>query len=426
MSVCLIAMGILFFGNVYCIQAVENKEAEKDIMVIKSGSMWILCERTDELSEQVLSEMQPEIEKAWGTLASNDYLDLLERQQETEEILCAKLVKRHSLESYLTNLKKVCVIHGADGEVQELYIIQHITDSDLSSPMYSGIMYNPANDQSRILFQADVQWGIKVSMDEFYDVQIVDVDGNGKEDIILLLGEHLLTGESYMPQIYCLIGLQEEGGFQFITNHDEEWLERTIEILYDDSNENRKISNILSDLKQHWGNGDVQEDAAGKEMEDYIWLKEKMIEKKLDERSAYFERELLLWEYFYTDSNNGLQSIKIYKEHGDRGKARGQIVAYIFDYSTEEAEKQAVPEVYTEITGTANEYSTDAFQDVELVEIEYEDRNGDGEKDIYMIVEFTLNLEKEVKERYCITFLYEPDEENHMKIFNRVEYEKES
>lgn len=66
--------------------------------------------------------------------------------------------------------------------------------------------------------------------------------------------------------------------------------------------------------------------------------------KKIKNRSLYFEQELI-WENFFINGKTHIQSIKIYKEVGERGcSASKRIGIYILDYLTEEVEMQIIPE----------------------------------------------------------------------------------
>ena len=48
-------------------------------------------------------------------------------------------------------------------------------------------MINYDENTSEMLFEVEKDYGLASLGNEFYDMQITDLDGNGEEDIILLL-----------------------------------------------------------------------------------------------------------------------------------------------------------------------------------------------------------------------------------------------
>ena len=64
------------------------------------------------------------------------------------------------------------------------------------------------------------------------------------------------------------------------------------------------------------------------------------------------------------------------------------------DYWTEEIEKQKMPDVYAKLQ---KEYlESGGLKDVKLLELDYEDQDGDGIKDIRMLVECQMKPDGEI------------------------------
>lgn len=284
---------------------------------------------------------------------------------------------------------------------------------------YKGILINYDKNTSEMLFEVEKDYGLASLGNEFYDMQITDLDGNGEKDIILLLGEHRHQGaEYYVPDIYGLIGLQNNGSFQFVNCHKEKWLEEILYSLYKEEHDNRKIQNIMDDLEIYFKNtnSDKVKDTE-KTLEDYIHKKEENITKKLDQRSLAMSREVL-WEYLYVNEDNQIRKIMVCAEDGEPGFAPvGQISVYVYDYQTEEAEKQIVPDIYEDI---CDEYGFST--EIELENLIYEDQNGDGKKDIAITVVATNGEKGKDKKQseYKIVYYGGSCQQNDMKIFTKV------
>lgn len=94
-----------------------------------------------------------------------------------------------------------------------------------------------------------------------------------------------------------------------------------------------------------------------------------------------------------------------------------QISVYVYDYQTEEAEKQIVPDIYEDI---CDEYGFST--EIELEDLIYEDQNGDGEKDITITIVVTNGEQGKDKKqsRYKIVYYSGRYQENNMKIFTKV------
>ncbi len=353
------------------------------------------------------------------------------RENVVDESILTYFVETHHLTDEWATLRDSKPITMSDGNVQELYLIWH--EIDLQNMKYnltySGILVDGTDNSSQILFQIDK---LCDEMDlssqtfyEFYDMQICDVDGNGEDDIILILGTHGTTGwESYLPNLFCMIGLQEDGDFNYITSWNETWLEAVMDVLYDEDRVNWKVSNIYEDLKNYFGNESRTGGIRKQDDVNVIQYKDERILEKIDNRSAFFDRELL-WGKLITDDND-LQSIKVYKEFGERGCSSSvRISVYLYDYALEDAELQAVPDVYAELSYAqmSGQYVDEMiyFKDVELKEITYEDVNGDGLKDIRMTIDCMLETDekKEICETYEIVYLQE-ENGNRMKKFQSV------
>ena len=182
-----------------------------------------------------------------------DYHDLLT----TEEVTFAEIVDVYELEKSAPKCMATDAILMSDGSSQELYVIWHERDDgDVVKYTYSGILVNYSDNSSRLLFQADKLYDSAFeSFYEFFDLKICDVDGNGEEDFILFLGTHVSTGrEYYLPNLFCMIGLQNDGSFQFVTNRNDKWLEEITSTLYNQTEDGWQIEKILEHMKAHYGN----------------------------------------------------------------------------------------------------------------------------------------------------------------------------
>lgn len=337
-----------------------------------------------------------EVSEKWDTLAYGKYIRLIQQEEEDQKWIASRIWEENGMENGdADELKAVCPIRVGESE-GEIYLFHYFADdvNVTDAGNYCAIWINRQTNGSEILFHTEGSHAY-TSLYEFYDMQVSDVDENGEEDVILLLGAHRSAGaEYYLPDLYCMIARQKNGKFQCISNEEEEWLEEALHPLYIQQNESRKINNIMGKITAHYGNGKieatVEEEAA---LEEFIAINDEKILKKLDERSLFFERELL-WETYDIDQNNHIQGIKVYKEKGENGMPQTQVAVYLFDYMTEEVEKREVPEVYQEITDQG-----ESIEDVELEGIEVKEI--DGIKNICMQVEIVLGTER-LPYEFCI------------------------
>lgn len=357
--------------------------------------------------------------KEWETQMAKDYFQLVEWQNMVKQSIFMQLEERYKCEGeHSFQLVNTYILQNAKGENCEVYLLMYKDSSALRGGyFYKGILINYDKNTSEMLFEVEKDYGLASLGNEFYDMQITDLDGNGEKDIILLLGEHRHQGaEYYVPDIYGLIGLQNNGSFQFVNCHEEKWLEEILYSLYKEEHDNRKIQNIMDDLEIYFKNtnSDKVKDTE-KTLEDYIHKKEENITKKLDQRSLAMSREVL-WEYLYVNEDNRIRKIMVCAEEGEPGFApAGQISVYVYDYQTEEAEKQIVPDIYEDI---CDEYGFST--EIELENLIYEDQNGDGKKDIAITVVAT-NGEKDKKQsEYKIVYYGGSCQQNDMKIFTKV------
>ena len=151
---------------------------------------------------------------------------------------------------------------------------------------------------------------------QIYDLKIRDIDGNGEADI-LFLAQRLTTvtfGDN--PGIYFMVELQENGEFRFLSSRIGTDLGNIVSKLHDRQRANRRLDNILCELKE-----------------------------------------------------------------------------------------------YAECGG---------LKDVKLLELDYEDQDGDGTKDIRMLVECQMKPDGEIKKKYEVIFYQEASPENPMKRFVRT------
>lgn len=359
--------------------------------------------------------------KEWETQMAKDYFQLVEWQNMVKQSIFMQLEERYKCEGeHSFQLVNTYILQNAKGENCEVYLLMYKDSSALRGGyFYKGILINYDKNTSEMLFEVEKDYGLASLGNEFYDMQITDLDGNGEKDIILLLGEHRHQGaEYYVPDIYGLIGLQNNGSFQFVNCHKEKWLEEILYSLYKEEHDNRKIQNIMDDLEIYFKNtnSDKVKDTE-KTLEDYIHKKEENITKKLDQRSLAMSREVL-WEYLYVNEDNQIRKIMVCAEDGEPGFAPvGQISVYVYDYQTEEAEKQIVPDIYEDI---CDEYGFST--EIELENLIYEDQNGDGKKDIAITVVATNGEKGKDKKQseYKIVYYGGSCQQNDMKIFTKV------
>lgn len=359
--------------------------------------------------------------KEWETQMAKDYFQLVEWQNMVKQSIFMQLAERYKCEGeHSFQLVNTYILQNAKGENCEVYLLMYKDSSALRGGyFYKGILINYDKNTSEMLFEVEKDYGLASLGNEFYDMQITDLDGNGEKDIILLLGEHRHQGaEYYVPDIYGLIGLQNNGSFQFVNCHKEKWLEEILYSLYKEEHDNRKIQNIMDDLEIYFKNtnSDKVKDTE-KTLEDYIHKKEENITKKLDQRSLAMSREVL-WEYLYVNEDNRIRKIMVCAEDGEPGFAPvGQISVYVYDYQTEEAEKQIVPDIYEDI---CDEYGFST--EIELENLIYEDQNGDGKKDIAITVVATNGEKGKDKKQseYKIVYYGGSCQQNDMKIFTKV------
>ena len=359
--------------------------------------------------------------KEWETQMAKDYFQLVEWQNMVKQSIFMQLEERYKCEGeHSFQLVNTYILQNAKGENCEVYLLMYKDSSALRGGyFYKGILINYDKNTSEMLFEVEKDYGLASLGNEFYDMQITDLDGNGEKDIILLFGEHRHQGaEYYVPDIYGLIGLQNNGSFQFVNCHKEKWLEEILYSLYKEEHDNRKIQNIMDDLEIYFKNtnSDKVKDTE-KTLEDYIHKKEENITKKLDQRSLAMSREVL-WEYLYVNEDNQIRKIMVCAEDGEPGFAPvGQISVYVYDYQTEEAEKQIVPDIYEDI---CDEYGFST--EIELENLIYEDQNGDGKKDIAITVVATNGEKGKDKKQseYKIVYYGGSCQQNDMKIFTKV------
>ncbi len=359
--------------------------------------------------------------KEWETQMAKDYFQLVEWQNMVKQSIFMQLAERYKCEGeHSFQLVNTYILQNAKGENCEVYLLMYKDSSALRGGyFYKGILINYDKNTSEMLFEVEKDYGLASLGNEFYDMQITDLDGNGEKDIILLLGEHRHQGaEYYVPDIYGLIGLQNNGSFQFVNCHKEKWLEEILYSLYKEEHDNRKIQNIMDDLEIYFKNtnSDKVKDTE-KTLEDYIHKKEENITKKLDQRSLAMSREVL-WEYLYVNEDNQIRKIMVCAEDGEPGFAPvGHISVYVYDYQTEEAEKQIVPDIYEDI---CDEYGFST--EIELENLIYEDQNGDGKKDIAITVVATNGEKGKDKKQseYKIVYYGGSCQQNDMKIFTKV------
>lgn len=389
------------------------------IVFLAAGLMTQVTESADAQykdSEQQYSE-------EWETQMANDYFQLVEWQDMVKQSIFADLAEKYKDEGeHSFQLMDTCLVQNANGEKCELYLIQY-SDRLAEEPTWGyfcrGILMNYDQNSSEVLFEVEKDYKLASFGGEYYDIQTCDLDGNGEEDIILLLGEHRFQGAKYyIPDIYCLIGFQDKGKYSFITCHEQKWLGDILTPLYEDEHDNRKIQNIAAVLKAHFKNSKLDELGDNERtFEDYIRKKEENIISKLDRRSLFYDRKII-WEQLYINEDQKIRKIMVCVESGYAGVSIAkQIAVYIVDYQTEEVEKQIVPPIYEQI---CNEYGL--FTEIEVEELAYKDENGDGKEDIAITVVFTNGEQGKNKQesKYKILYFMSNDNENELKLFNNA------
>lgn len=363
-------------------------------VILSAINIFLFSDVINKKKEMTELEKQ-ELSKQWEALAYGKYIRLAQKEEADRNLIAPRLWEESGIEGVKeAELKDVCPlqIDGTDGE---MYLFHYFTDNTdgISCGNYCVIWSDWQTNRSETLFGTEGSHTL-TSLYEFYDVRVCDVDGNGEEDIILLLGAHRSAGAGYyLPDLYCMVAFQSNGKFQCISQETEEWLEEVLYPLYSGQNENRKIANIIGKIMAHYGKEGIETAVEeGATLEDFIGINDEKLLNKLDERSLFFERELL-WETYELDENNHIKGIKVYKEKGENGMPRTQVAVYLFDYMAEEVEKLEVPEVYQEITDQG-----ESIRDVELEEVEIKEI--DGVRNICMKVEIVLETKRLPYELY--------------------------
>lgn len=376
---------ILSAVNIFLLSDTINKKKEMTELKMQVQDLEGEQQEKGKTDVDVAELEKQEVSKQWEALAYGKYIRLAQKEEADRSLIASRLWEESGIEGVKeAKLKAVCPmqIAGADGE---MYLFHYLTDNanGISSGNYCVIWIDWQTNRSETLFGTEGSHTL-TSLHEFYDVQVCDADGNGEDDIILLLGAHRSTGAGYyLPDLYCMVALQNNGKFQCVSQETEEWLEEVLYPLYSEQNESRKIANIIGEITAHYGKEGIETAVEeGATLEDFIGINDEKLLNKLDERSLFFERELL-WETYELDENNHIQGIKVYKEKGENGMPRTQAAVYLFDYTAEEVEKLEVPKVYQEITDQG-----ESIKDVELEEVVVKEI--DGVRNICMKVEIVL------------------------------------
>lgn len=382
-----------------------------------------LMTQVTESADAQYKESEQQYSEEWETQMANDYFQLVEWQDMVKQSIFADLAEKYKGEGeHSFQLMDTCLVQNANGENCELYLIQY-SDRLAEEPTWGyfcrGILMNYDQNSSEVLFEVEKDYKLASFGGEYYDIQTCDLDGNGEEDMILLLGEHRFQGaEYYIPDIYCLIGFQDKGKYSFITCHEQKWLGDILTPLYEDEHDNRKIQNIAAVLKAHFKNSKLDELGDNERtFEDYICKKEENIISKLDRRSLFYDRKVI-WEQLYINEDQKIRKIMVCVESGYSSMAIAkQVAVYVLDYQTEEVEKQIVPPIYEQI---CNKYGL--ATDMEVEELTYKDENADGREDIAITVVFTNGEQgkNKQKSKYKILYLTSNDNENKLKIFNKA------
>lgn len=286
------------------------------------------------LADAQYKESEQQYSQEWETQMANDYFQLVEWQDMVRQSIFASLTEQYKGEGeHSFQLMDTCLIQNANGENCELYLIQY-SDRLAEEPTWGyfcrGILMNYDQNSSEVLFEVEKDYKLASFGGEYYDIQTSDLDGNGEEDLILLLGEHRFQGaEYYIPDIYCLIGLQDKGKYTFITCHEENWLGDILAPLYEDEHDNRKIQQIVAALKAHFNNSKLDElGDHERTFEDYIRKKEENIISKLDRRSLSYDRKKI-WEQFYINEDQKIRKIMVCVESGYPGVAIAKQIAVL-------------------------------------------------------------------------------------------------
>lgn len=314
-----------------------------------------LMTQVTESADAQYKESEQQYSEEWETQMANDYFQLVEWQDMVKQSIFADLAEKYKGEGeHSFQLMDTCLVQNANGENCELYLIQY-SDRLAEEPTWGyfcrGILMNYDQNSSEVLFEVEKDYKLASFGGEYYDIQTCDLDGNGEEDMILLLGEHRFQGaEYYIPDIYCLIGFQDKGKYSFITCHEQKWLCDILTPLYEDEHDNRKIQNIAAVLKAHFKNSKLDELGDNERtFEDYICKKEENIISKLDRRSLFYDRKVI-WEQLYINEDQKIRKIMVCVESGYSSMAIAkQAAVYVLDYQTEEVEKQIVPPIYEQI-----------------------------------------------------------------------------
>ena len=382
-----------------------------------------LMTQVTESADAQYKESEQQYSEEWETQMAKDYFQLVEWQDMVKQSIFADLAEKYKGEGeHSFQLMDTCLVQNANGENCELYLIQY-SDRLAEEPTWGyfcrGILMNYDQNSSEVLFEVEKDYKLASFGGEYYDIQTCDLDGNGEEDMILLLGEHRFQGaEYYIPDIYCLIGFQDKGKYSFITCHEQKWLGDILTPLYEDEHDNRKIQNIAAVLKAHFKNSKLDELGDNERtFEDYICKKEENIISKLDRRSLFYDRKVI-WEQLYINEDQKIRKIMVCVESGYSSMAIAkQAAVYVLDYQTEEVEKQIVPPIYEQI---CNKYGL--ATDMEVEELTYKDENADGREDIAITVVFTNGEQgkNKQKSKYKILYLTSNDNENKLKIFNKA------
>ena len=388
-----------------------------------------LTEKAEEVTalESELSEEKSDEKAMFAEVAAADYLETSRLMTSIHSATLDRLVTTYHLydntDDAYPKLIDTAMISTADGEEKELFIISHVDKSNEEiAPFWaladSLILVDYKNGTDELLFQTEnkeiERLDSIITYYEYFDMEVQDVDGNGEEDFVLLIGgQCIYSGTPEWLEIFCLIGLQEEEEFHVISSDKENWLSEVIKPLYEIDEENINVDIFLDDVKQHFGNGKTEseqmEDKADNisdQLETYIASKEEQMSEWTFYNSRYFDQELL-WESYVYDESNHVKKLKIYKEHGDRGNTMHQIALYLYDFTTGEVEKQSVAGIFAEVM----EERLLEFKDVELRDILYEDLNGDGISDIKMTVACIIedSAGRETEELYEVIHWYQAD-----------------
>lgn len=169
-----------------------------------------LMTQVTESADAQYKESEQQYSEEWETQMANDYFHLVEWQDMVKQSIFADLAEKYKGEGeHSFQLMDTCLVQNANGENCELYLIQY-SDRLAEEPTWGyfcrGILMNYDQNSSEVLFEVEKDYKLASFGGEYYDIQTCDLDGNGEEDIILLLGEHRFQGAKYyIPDIYCLM-----------------------------------------------------------------------------------------------------------------------------------------------------------------------------------------------------------------------------